>query len=71
LIDQVDAIDYYGVEEKRLEEEIENEKINAFQDCTGIAFIVFQTEHMAHRYSVSAFFLLFCKAMFYLVYELI
>lgn len=46
---QVDAIDYYTAEEQRLEKEIEKEKINAFQECTGIAFVIFQNEHMAHK----------------------
>ena len=46
---QVDAIDYYSAEEQRLEKAIEKEKVNAFQECTGIAFVIFQNEHMAHK----------------------
>lgn len=46
---RVDAIDYYTVEEAALERVIEQEKLNAFQDCTGIAFIIFDTEEMAHQ----------------------
>jgi len=47
---QVDAIDYYTGEEDRLEQAMEKEKVNAFQECTGIAFVIFNTEQMAHKY---------------------
>ncbi|XP_067941710.1 calcium permeable stress-gated cation channel 1-like [Watersipora subatra] len=46
---QVDALDYYTEEERRLEASIEREKVNAFQECTGIAFIIFESEEMAHK----------------------
>ena len=46
---KVDAIDFYTTEEAKLEELIEREKINAFQECTGIAFVIFETDAMAHQ----------------------
>ncbi|XP_074652654.1 mechanosensitive cation channel TMEM63B-like isoform X2 [Tubulanus polymorphus] len=44
---QVDAINYYGDEEAQLKAKCEDEKVNAFQDALGIAFITFEEDHMA------------------------
>ena len=46
---QVDAIEYYTEEEKLLQEECEKEKVTAYQDPLGMAFVTFQTDNMAER----------------------
>ncbi|XP_064621129.1 calcium permeable stress-gated cation channel 1-like [Lineus longissimus] len=46
---QVDAINYYGDEEKRLRDLCEGEKFRAFQEALGIAFVTTEDDEMAAR----------------------
>lgn len=46
---KVDAIDYYKYEEDVLKAEIESEKITAYRDPAGIAFVTFETDYMAEK----------------------
>ncbi|ESO83507.1 hypothetical protein LOTGIDRAFT_133162, partial [Lottia gigantea] len=46
---RVDAIDYYTYEEKQLITQCEQEKVHAYQDPVGIAFLTFQSESMAEK----------------------
>ncbi|KAK6183528.1 hypothetical protein SNE40_010997 [Patella caerulea] len=46
---QVDAMDYYTEKEERLTKQCEQEKVHAYQDPIGIAFVTFQSEVMAEK----------------------
>ncbi|XP_052273053.1 calcium permeable stress-gated cation channel 1-like isoform X2 [Dreissena polymorpha] len=46
---EVDAITYYGDEETSLEAEIEKEKVIAYQNNLGVAFVTFENVGMAER----------------------
>ncbi|CAH1793257.1 unnamed protein product [Owenia fusiformis] len=46
---KVDAIMYYTDEENKLREQCEQEKVNAFRDSLGIAFVTFDNDFMAAR----------------------
>ena len=47
---QVDAIDHYTQEEAQYKEKYEQEKINAYQDKLGIAFVTFEDDQVAARW---------------------
>ena len=49
VFDQVDAINYYTEEEATLKEQCEKEKVHAFQDPLGVAFITFDNVAAAER----------------------
>ena len=46
---QVDAINYYTEEEATLKEECEKEKVKAFHDPLGVAFVTFENVAAAER----------------------
>ena len=50
LFSQVDAIDYYATEEVCYREKCELEKVKAFKDPLGIAFVTFENDHVATKY---------------------
>ncbi|KAL5008324.1 hypothetical protein ScPMuIL_013905 [Solemya velum] len=56
---QVDAIDYYTREEEDLIQKCEEEKVTAYRDPLGMAFITFQSDQTAER--VYADFKATCK----------
>lgn len=56
---KVDAIEYYSALEADLKLRCEEEKVTAYQDPQGIAFVSFQTDNMAEK--VLADFGLACK----------
>ncbi len=47
---QVDAIDYYATEETCYREKCEIEKVNAFRDALGIAFVTFEADDVAVKW---------------------
>ena len=46
---QVDAINYYTEEEATLKEQCEAEKVKAFQEPLGVAFVTFENVATAER----------------------
>ena len=50
LLKQVDAIDYYSEEELKYRRQCEQEKVDAFQDALGIAFVSFENDNVAAKY---------------------
>ena len=46
---QVDAIDYYAEEEAKFRLKCEEEKVNAFTDTLGIAFVTFEDDAVAAK----------------------
>ena len=46
---QVDAIDYYKYEEDVLRAECESQKVTAYRDPAGIAFVTFESDYMAEK----------------------
>ena len=46
---QVDAIDYYAEEEIRYRLKCDLEKVNAFRDTLGIAFVTLEDDAVAAR----------------------
>ena len=47
--EKVDAIDYYKYEEDVLRAECESQKVTAYRDPAGIAFITFESDYMAEK----------------------
>lgn len=56
---EVDAVEYYSQEEASYRAKCEQEKVNAFRDTLGIAFVTFEDDHVASR--VAADFRVSCK----------
>lgn len=46
----MNAIEYYAKEEEDLIRKCEDEKVTAYQDPLGMAFITFQSDQTAERY---------------------
>ena len=46
---QVDAIDYYKAQERKYKELVDAEKVKAFRETLGIAFVTFENDHIAAR----------------------
>ncbi|KAL4238495.1 Transmembrane protein 63C [Mactra antiquata] len=57
---ELDAITYYGDEEERLTQEFEKEKVTAYKNCLGVAFVTFDNVHTAER--ILTDFKMSCKA---------
>ncbi len=45
----MDAIEYYSNEEMNFKEKCEAEKVNAFMDTLGIAFVTFEDDQIGHK----------------------
>lgn len=47
---QVDAIDYYAQKEGKYREQVDTEKVKAFKETLGIAFVTFENSQIAARW---------------------
>ena len=45
----MDAIDYYKAQELKYKEMVDDQKVKAFRDTLGIAFVTFENDHIAAR----------------------
>lgn len=46
---QVDSIDFYSMEEEKLLNEVETEKVRAYQRPLGMAFVTLSVDLMAEK----------------------